>query len=91
MPKNTIEKIMGDYLSTLSVQELSDYLGRSVLTVREKECLHWICQGKTSEEVAIILQLTPHTTRTYLGNVKRKLGSKTIAQAIYRALRFKQL
>ena len=56
MKKNDIETVMEDYLNTLPARALSDYLGRSALTVREKECLHWICHGKTSEETALIIR-----------------------------------
>lgn len=56
------------------------------LAKRESEILHWIAQGKSNKEVAMILSLSPHTVRTRLENVYGKLGVKTRTAAAVRAV-----
>ena len=48
---------------------------------RELECLRWVAKGKTYIEVAMILNISDHTVRTYLKTARMKLGSVTLAQA----------
>lgn len=58
-----------------------------VLTPRERECLNWISQGKTYSAIAVILDLSEHTVRTYLKTARVKLDSITLAQAVAKARR----
>jgi len=44
------------------------------LTLREMNCLHWIAQGKTGDEIAAILSITPRTVKAHIANAKEKLG-----------------
>lgn len=44
------------------------------LTRREQEILFWIAEGKTNVEAADILHISPHTVRTHLEHIYRKLG-----------------
>lgn len=44
------------------------------LTVREREVLHWIAQGKRNPEIAIILNLSTRTVEKHAENIFRKLG-----------------
>ena len=44
------------------------------LTVREKEVLYFLIQGKAPREIATILSLSYATVRNYLQNMLRKLG-----------------
>lgn len=55
------------------------------LAPREIECLHWIAQGKDTVEVAMILNLSQHTVRTYLKAARFKLSCATIAAAVHKA------
>jgi DNA-binding CsgD family transcriptional regulator len=57
------------------------------LSPREKIILHWIAQGKNTEQISRILHLSRYTVENYLSNVRRKLNSSTIAQAMYQAMR----
>ena len=57
------------------------------LTARELECLHWVALGKDATEIAMILDLSPHTTRDYLKSVHYKLDCVTSAQAVSKAIR----
>jgi DNA-binding CsgD family transcriptional regulator len=44
------------------------------LTPREAEVLAWISEGKTNEEIAMILGTRPNTVRKHVENIHRKLG-----------------
>lgn len=57
------------------------------ITVREQSCLAWTAEGKTSEEIGIILSLSPHTVNHYLGSAARKLGATNRMHAVAKALR----
>lgn len=61
------------------------------LSSREIECLRWSAAGKSSEEIAIILDLSSHTVVGYLKSAMRKLDSVNRMQAIARALRYRLL
>jgi DNA-binding CsgD family transcriptional regulator len=55
------------------------------LTEREAEILHWVACGKTNQEIASLLFLSPHTVRKHLENAYEKLGVHTRTAAIARA------
>jgi DNA-binding CsgD family transcriptional regulator len=61
------------------------------LSGREIECLRWSAAGKSSDEIAIILHLSPHTVVGYLKTAMRKLDSVNRMQAVARALRYRLL
>ncbi|MAS93270.1 MAG: hypothetical protein CMO55_08745 [Verrucomicrobiales bacterium] len=44
------------------------------LTPREREVRHWLSQGKSNEEIALILGISPHTVKNHLNNLFDKLG-----------------
>jgi len=56
------------------------------LTARELECLRWVALGKSTGEIAAILNISPHTTREYLKSVHYKLDCVTSAQAVTKAI-----
>jgi LuxR family transcriptional regulator, quorum-sensing system regulator CinR len=60
---------------------------RPHLTARELECLRWISRGKDTSEIAIILNISPHTARYYLKSARHKLDSVTSAQAVSKAVK----
>lgn len=57
------------------------------LSARERECLSWTAEGKTSEEIAIILELSVHTVNHYLTSAARKLNAVNRLHAVARAIR----
>jgi DNA-binding CsgD family transcriptional regulator len=63
------------------------YEDRPYLTTREIECLRWVSLGKSTNEIAAILQISPHTARDYLKSVRFKLDCVTSAQAATKAIR----
>ncbi|MCP8896790.1 helix-turn-helix transcriptional regulator [Shinella daejeonensis] len=57
------------------------------LTDREVECLYWIAEGKTSDEVALILGISRNTINNYITGVMRKTATRTRSEAIAWAVR----
>lgn len=57
------------------------------LTSREKQCLAWSAEGKTIEDVADILGISPTTVRMYVDSARHKLGALNKVHAIARAIR----
>jgi DNA-binding CsgD family transcriptional regulator len=47
------------------------------LTQREFEVLHWQSQGKTMEEIGIILEITTRTVKAHIRNIKDKLSCES--------------
>lgn len=57
------------------------------ITTREGECLRWCAEGKTSEEIGIILSLSTHTVNHYLISATKKLNAVNRMHAITTAIR----
>lgn len=58
-----------------------------LLSVRERECLVWTSAGKTSAEIAAILELSEHTVNHYLSAACQKLGAVNRAHAVAKSIR----
>jgi DNA-binding CsgD family transcriptional regulator len=56
------------------------------LSERELAVLDEIAQGTATEEVALKLHVSPHTVRTHIKNILRKLDARTRAHAVAIAL-----
>lgn len=57
------------------------------LTEREIECLAWIAEGKTSEEVSMIIGISRNTVNNYITSIMRKTATRTRSEAIALAVR----
>ena len=57
------------------------------LTERELECLFWIAEGKTSDEIATIIGISKNTINNYITSVMRKTATRTRSEAIAYAVR----
>lgn len=55
------------------------------LNEREVECLTWAARGKTSTEIAQILDLTKRTVDFHIDNARSKLGATTRTEAVIKA------
>jgi DNA-binding NarL/FixJ family response regulator len=57
--------------------------GRSArLSARERDVLSGLACGESTEQIGLSLQLSPHTVRTHLRNIMRKLEARTRAHAV---------
>ena len=59
------------------------------LTVREKDCLQWAANGKTSWEIANILSVSERTVTYHIVNATKKLNATNRRQAVVRAISLK--
>jgi len=57
------------------------------LTERELECLYWIAEGKTSDEIGTILGISKNTINNYITSVMRKTATKNRSETIAFAVR----
>ena len=57
-----------------------------VLTAREKECVAWACDGKTSWEISKILGLSERTVIFHMTNCMRKTQTTNRQQAIAKSI-----
>jgi DNA-binding CsgD family transcriptional regulator len=56
------------------------------LTEREKQCLLWAAEGKTSWEISQILNITERTVVFHMANAAEKVGAVNRRQAVARAI-----
>ncbi len=56
------------------------------LTVRERDSLALVADGKTDWEISVILGVAEATARFHVDNARRKLGAVTRAQAVTRMM-----
>ncbi|MFN3668456.1 MAG: response regulator transcription factor [Brevundimonas sp.] len=59
----------------------------SRLSPREQQCLQWVCRGKSSSDIGVILGLSPRTVESYLEKACAKLGVRTRIEAVALAVR----
>ena len=56
------------------------------LTGREKECMIWVAKGKSSWDIAQILNVSEHTIIFHVENAKKKFGVKSRQEAVVKAV-----
>ena len=61
----------------------------SVLTVREREVLQLLAEGKTNKEVASAMDISVQTVETHRANIMRKLDLHSVAEIVHYAVRHK--
>ena len=64
----------------------SDAMVSTLLKDRQVECLQWVAAGKSSSEIAVVLQLSRKTVDEHIDNACRTFGVNTRVQAVVRAL-----
>jgi LuxR family quorum-sensing system transcriptional regulator CciR len=57
------------------------------LSTRERECLQWAGRGKSSSDIAGILELSPRTVDSYLEKACSKIGVRTRIEAVAAGVR----
>lgn len=64
---------------------------KSILTKREKEIFNLLIKNKTTEEIAIILNISKKTVRNHISNVMQKLGVKGRTCAVIELLKLNEI
>jgi len=57
------------------------------LSPRERDILHLLAEGRSNDQIAVALTLSPETVRTYIRRAMSKLAADTRTQAVAIALR----
>jgi two-component system, NarL family, response regulator NreC len=79
------ETLLEDYIKVLRHQGLSDSF--DLLTMREKEVLQLLAEGKTNKEVASLLNVSPNTVESHRTNLMQKLNLHNTAEIVLYAVR----
>lgn len=61
------------------------------LSQREKDCLLWTAEGKSSRDVGTILGISENTVNFHVKNSMRKLGTTNRTAAVVRAIHLRLL
>lgn len=87
-------KLLVPYLNAILLRVLHIHrtntkkaLASQALTERELEVLTWVCEGKTSAEIASILGIARNTVRNQIQNTLIKLRVNTRSQAVAKAIK----
>lgn len=68
-------------------QLIADAAVHDPLSDRERECLFWVSEGKTTDEVAVILGVSSNTVNSYITHAIQKFSASNRAMAIATAIR----
>ncbi len=82
---NLLEELTGDWVLTIRGEPNSP-LEFERLTVREKEVLKLIAEGKGSKEIAALLFISARTVERHRANIMDKLGAKKTADLVRHAI-----
>lgn len=77
--------LLEDYMRKLRKTGAED--SYDLLSAREREILQLVAEGKSSKEIANLLNLSVHTVETHRGNIMQKLNLKGIPELILYAVR----
>ncbi|WP_049645391.1 helix-turn-helix transcriptional regulator [Candidatus Rhodobacter oscarellae] len=69
----------------LKVTQLPYTAARKTLTKRQRETFEWVGEGKTTQDIGIIMGLTPATVEKHLRLAREALDVETTAQAVVKA------
>lgn len=83
-----LQQVLRPLLATIQESSLQDEASEgshSALTQREEDVLKWLGHGKSNQEIAIILGISPHTVRKHMEHIFRKLGVENRTAAVREA------
>lgn len=66
---------------------IADSVTKDPLSDRERECLFWVSEGKTTDEVGVILGVSSNTVNSYITHAIQKFSASNRAMAIATAIR----
>jgi two-component system, NarL family, response regulator NreC len=74
-----------DYLRQMQQRGVED--SYDLLTARERELLQLIAEGRSTKDIAALLNLSPYTVETHRGNLMSKLNVHSVPELILYAVR----
>jgi two-component system, NarL family, response regulator len=75
------------YISAEIGRHLADHVSHNELSVREREVLQHMFEGKSNKEIASALTISEHTVNIHVKNILSKLGASGRTEAVTLALR----
>jgi DNA-binding NarL/FixJ family response regulator len=81
--------LAGDLISNLLTAGPQHGSGETALTLRQREVLQLLAEGKTMKQVATQLGISTRTTESHKYEIMRQLGVQTTAELIRYAVRIK--
>jgi len=81
--------LAGDLVSTLLAGKAPEAARETPLTLRQREVLQLLAEGKTMKEVATLLKISTRTAESHKYEIMRQLGAQTTADLIRYAVRMK--
>jgi DNA-binding NarL/FixJ family response regulator len=81
--------LAGDLISTLLTTGRTEVSRENTLTLRQREVLQLLAEGKTMKEVAVLLGISTRTAESHKYEIMRQLGVQTTAELIRYAVRIK--
>ncbi|MGN0931441.1 helix-turn-helix transcriptional regulator [Falsigemmobacter intermedius] len=75
----------------LKIQSMPLKVHRRALSPRQREALEWVAEGKTSQDIAIIMGISPGMVEKHLRLARECLDVDTTAQAVAKAAMFNHL
>ena len=81
--------LAGDLISTLLTAGPGDISRETTLTLRQREVLQLLAEGKTMKEVAALLGISTRTAESHKYEIMRQLGVQTTAALIRYAVSIK--
>jgi DNA-binding CsgD family transcriptional regulator len=70
------------HMMHLKIAQLPGAVGRRALTARQREALEWVADGKTMQDVAIRIGVSPAMVEKHLRLAREALDVETTAQAV---------
>ena len=77
--------LVEDYVREMRARGAED--SYELLTVREREVLHLLAEGKSNKDIAGLLNLSVYTVETHRRNIQEKLNLHSLAELILYAVR----
>jgi DNA-binding NarL/FixJ family response regulator len=77
-----VSPLLSSVLTSLAVEEEKT----EVLTMREREVLKLLAEGKRTKEIAAALYISPHTVRRHRSNIMEKLNIQNLADLVKYAI-----
>ena len=77
-----LSPLLSSVLTSLAVEEEKT----EVLTMREREVLKLLAEGKRTKEIAEALYISPYTVRRHRSNIMEKLNIKSLADLVKYAI-----
>lgn len=81
------QMLVDDFTRQLQKKGLTD--SYELLTVREREVLQLLAEGKSNKEAATVLDVSPYTIETHRNNLMQKLNLHNTAEIVLYAVRKK--